>query len=86
MGKRNLRWHEVLGLFYQFLGATSIGYGIYVAVWIATRSIYLRQTILVSGWEWLYFPLLFGIGGVLWSLGGVELKEASPGYWRGKRK
>lgn len=78
--KKNLRQHEVLGLFYQFLGATSIGIGIYQSVWAAVRSIHYRTLTLVSGSEWLLFPLLFGVGGVLWSLGAIELKEAKPGY------
>jgi len=83
--KQNLRRHEILGLFYQFLGATCVGMGIYWAVWAGTRSIVARQPILVTGSEWLLFPLLFGLGGVLWSLGSVELKEATPGYG-GKRR
>jgi hypothetical protein len=80
MVAQNLRRHEVLGLVYQFLGASSIGIGIYYAVWAATRSIYYRSVATVSGWEWLLFPLLFGVGAVLWSLGHIELKEAQPGY------
>jgi len=78
--KQNLRQHEILGLFYQFLGATSVGIGIYWSVWAGTRSILLRQPSLVAGSEWLLFPLLFGLGGLLWSFGAIELKEAKPGY------
>lgn len=85
MTKQNLQWHEVLGLLYQFLGATCIGLGIYWATWAGVRSVFYRSLTLVSGWEWAYFPLLFGIGGVLWSLGTIEVKEATPGYWRGKK-
>jgi hypothetical protein len=80
MVAQNLRRHEVLGLVYQFLGATCIGIGIYYAVWAATRSAYYRTLITVRGWEWLLFPLLFGVGAILWSLGRIELKEAQPGY------
>ncbi len=82
MGAQNLRRHEVLGLLYQFLGASCVGIGIYYAVWAGTRSILYRTVNIVSGAEWLLFPLLFGVGAVLWSLGAIELKEAEPGYGR----
>jgi len=78
----NLRRHEVLGLIYQFLGASCVGTGIYYATWAGTRSIFYRSLASVSGAEWLLFPLLFGVGAVLWSLGTIELKEAEPGYGR----
>ncbi len=77
---QNLRRHEILGLLYQFLGATCVGIGVYQAVWMGVRSIHYRTLVPVQGLEWLLFPLLFGLGGVLWSLGKVELKEAAPGY------
>ena len=80
MVKQNLRKHEVLGLVYQFLGATCIGIGIYWSMWAAVRTLHYRSLTLVSGSEWLLFPLLFGMGGILWSLGSIELKEAEPGY------
>ncbi len=80
MSMQNLRRHEVLGLFYHFLGATCVGIGIYYAVWAATRSIFYRSLSLVQGWEWLVFPFLFGLGAVLWTLGSIEVKEAKPGY------
>ncbi len=70
----------MLGLLYQFLGASSIGIGIYWSVWAGVRTIHYRSISLVSGGEWLLFPLLFGVGAVLWSLGSIELKEAEPGY------
>lgn len=80
--KQNLRGHEILGLFYQFLGATCVGIGIYLATWFAVRSIYYSSLILTQGWEWVTFPIFFGIGGVLWTLGAIEVKEAQPGYGR----
>lgn len=86
MVKQNLRKHEVLGLFYQFLAATCIGYGIHQAVWLAVRSVYYKTLTPVNGAEWLLFPILFGVGAVLWSLGSVELKEAQPGYGVERRK
>ena len=78
----NLRRHEVLGLVYQFLGASCVGIGIYYAVWAGTRSIFYRTLSPVAGAEWLLFPLLFGIGAILWTLGSIEVKEAQPGYGR----
>jgi len=87
MVEANLRKHELLGLIYQFLGATSIGIGIYFAVWFAIRPLYYRSiTYAVGGAEWLFFPLFFGLGGLLWSLGAVEIKEALPGHARMARK
>lgn len=81
--KANLRKHEVLGLFYQFLGATCIGIGIYHAVWFAIRPLYFKSLALqISNSEWWFFPLFFGLGGLLWSLGSIELKEALPGHRR----
>jgi hypothetical protein len=74
-----MRKHEVLGLVYQFLGATSIGIGIYSAVWYAVRPIkFASLTAMPAGWEWISFPLFFGLGGVLWSLGSVEIKDIPP--------
>lgn len=80
MAAQNLRRHEVLGLVYQFLGATAIGIGVHFAAWAAVRSLFYRELANVRGAEWLLFPLLFGTGAVLWSLGKIELKEAQPGY------
>ena len=77
---QNLRINEVLGLFYQFLGATCIGIGFYTATWFATRSIFYREMTPPTGWDWIAFPVFFGLGGALWSLGKIELKEARPGY------
>ncbi len=82
MVRGSFRTHEILGLLYQFLGATSIGLGLYATVWLATRSIAYRTITPASGAEWLLFPLLFGVGALLWSLGSIELKEAKPGYRR----
>lgn len=81
------RKHEILGLVYQFIGMTSIGIGIYFAVSFAVRPI-INQSVLftVQTGEWLLFPLFFGLGGVLWALGTIEIKEAMPGFFkRGKK-
>lgn len=79
----NLRKHELLGLFLQFLGATSIGMGIYQAIWFATRPLlYDSVTMTIQGGEWWMFPLFFGVGALLWSLGNIEVKEALPGHRR----
>lgn len=83
MGKANLRKHEILGLIYQFIGATSLGIGVYFAVWFAIRPLYYRSlAYAIAGGEWLLFPLFFGLGGLLWSLGAIEIKEALPGHKR----
>jgi len=74
-----MRKHEVLGLVYQFLGATSIGVGVFNAVWYAVRPLKFNSlNALPSGWDWAVFPLFFGIGAVLWSLGSIELKDVEP--------
>jgi hypothetical protein len=74
-----MRKHEVLGIVYQFLGATSIGIGIFNAVWYAVRPIKFGSlTVLPSGLEWASFPLFFGLGAVLWTLGSIELKDVEP--------
>jgi hypothetical protein len=75
----SMRTHELLGLGYQFLGATSIGIGIYNAVWFAMRPIQLNSIAATpTGADWLMFPLFFGIGAILWSLGSIELKDVVP--------
>jgi len=76
----NLRKNEVWGLIYQFIGATSIGAGIYYAVWAAVRSIYYRTLMTPSGWEYLLFALFFGVGAILYSFGSIEIKEVPPSH------
>jgi len=74
-----MRKHEILGLVYQFLGATSIGVGLFNAVWYAIRPLkFGNLSALPAGYDWLSFPLFFGIGAVLWSLGSIELKDVEP--------
>ena len=81
--KSSLRKHEILGLCYQFIGATAFGLGIYFTVLLATRPIlYKSAAYAAHGNEWLLFPLFFGLGGLLWTLGAIELKEALPGHKR----
>ena len=58
----------------------TVGIGLYFAVWFAVRGIYFKTVVDVTGWEWAIFPVFFGVGSVLWVLGGIELKEAKPGY------
>ena len=72
-----MKKHEILGLLYQFLGATSIGTGVFAAAWYAVRPLKFSSP-LPSGAEWLVFPLCFGIGAELWSLGSIELKDVAP--------
>jgi hypothetical protein len=73
-----MRKHEVLGLVYQFLGATSIGIGIFIAFWYAVRPSKFGIAAMPSGLDWAVFPLFFGIGAILWSLGSIELKDVEP--------
>lgn len=78
-----MRKHEILGLVYQFIGATSFGFGLYFTVVLAVRPLlYNSAAYSASGNEWLLFPLFFGLAGLLWTLGGIELKEALPGHRR----
>ena len=83
----SFRKHEILGLFYQFIGMTSIGIGLYFAVWFAIRPLlYNSAAYTMTTGEWILFPLFFGLGGLLWSLGTIEIKEAMPGFFkRGKK-
>ncbi|MBR9703186.1 hypothetical protein GOV10_04060 [Candidatus Woesearchaeota archaeon] len=81
--KSSLRKHEILGLIYQFIGATSLGFGIYFSLVLAIRPmLYNSVAHGAAGNEWLLFPLFFGLGGLLWTLGGIEIKEALPGHKR----
>ncbi len=74
-----MRKHELLGLLYQFLGATSIGIGLYNAMWYAVRPIKMSNlNFMPTGWDWAIFPLFFGLGAVLWTLGTIELKDVEP--------
>jgi hypothetical protein len=77
--KSTMRKHEIFGLVYQFLGATSIGIGIYNAVWYAVKpQKFGTLSAMPTGWDWISFPLFFGLGAVLWSLGSIELKDVAP--------
>ena len=81
--KANLRKHEILGLFYQLVGASSIGVGIYYAVWFAVKPLAVGSLAATpAGSDWWVLILFFGLGGLLWSLGSVEIKEALPGHRR----
>ena len=77
----NLRKHEVIGLILVFLAATSIGIGLYLTLLGAIGRPLLHQSsdYFIKGKEFALFPIFFGIGAVLWVLGGIELKEALPG-------
>lgn len=75
------RPNEWWGLLLQFLGATSISIGLYWAVWFAVRPLYYRDlTYAIRGAEWLVLPLLFGLGGLLWVGGRIELRDALPSH------
>ena len=75
MKEMEKRKHEIHRLSYVFLGATSVGIGIYLSAWFALRPLYYKSLAFsLRGVEWLLFPLFFGIGGVLLSLGKKEVK------------
>ncbi|MEK6923251.1 MAG: hypothetical protein AABW84_00945 [Nanoarchaeota archaeon] len=81
MVKHNLRKHEAIGLILVFTGATWLGFGIYGTLLAANRLL-LTQVPLIAGKELLLFPLFFGVGALLLSLGKIELREALPGKGR----
>ncbi len=76
----NLKRHEIIGLLLVFLGATCFGIGVYMTIYVALRPFETGQ--FISGKEFLLFPLFYGMGALLWSLGKIELKEAMPGRVR----
>ncbi|MAG08101.1 hypothetical protein CMO89_01400 [Candidatus Woesearchaeota archaeon] len=76
----NIRKHEFIGLLLIFLAGTCLGIGLYLTIWGANRPIFYNSLdYLIKGKEMLIFPIFFGIGGILWVLGKIELKEAMPG-------
>jgi len=78
--KHNLRRHEIIGIILLFLAGTSFGIGLYITVWGASRPIFYGSLdYLLSGKEFLLFPVFFGSAAVLWVLGQIELKEVLPG-------
>jgi len=79
----NLRKHEVVGLILVFLSGCLLGIGLYITFWGANRPLFHGSLdFLIHGKEFLLFPLFYGFGFVLWSLGQIELKEALPGKKR----
>lgn len=79
--QHNLRRHEVIGLVLVFLGATSIGVGIYLTLLgaVGRPLLYQSSDYFIKGKEFILFPLFYGIGALLMALGKIELKEAMPG-------
>ena len=82
--KHNLRRHEIVGLLLVFLSATLIGVGVYLTILGAVGRPLLMQSTdyFLKGKEFVLFPIFYGIGAVLWELGKIELKEATPGKVR----
>ena len=82
--RHNLRKHELIGLILVFLAGTSLGLGLYITFWGANRPIFYGSLdFLLSGREFLLFPLFYGSAAVLWTLGQIELKDVAPGKGRG---
>ena len=73
----SLRRHEMLGLVLVFFGATCIGIGLYVTVYMALGK--FLGDYMIRGTDYLLFPLFYGLGALLWSLGKIELKDVMPG-------
>ena len=81
--KHNLRKHEILGLFFLFIAGSLFGLGLYLTFWGANRPIFYGSLeYLLKGKELLILPLTYGTAAVLWALGWIELKEATPGKRR----
>jgi len=78
----NLRKHEHMGLLLIFLGASWLGLGLYSTLLAANRLL-LAQVPLIAGRELLIFPIFYGLGALLVTLGNIELREALPGKNRG---
>jgi hypothetical protein len=79
----NFRKHELIGLLMVFMGGTLLGFGLYLIMWGANRPLFYGSLqFLMSGREYLVFPVFFGVGLVLLALGQIELKEAVPGKGR----
>lgn len=79
--KYNIRSHEIMGYFLIFLSATCIGIGLYLALLGAVGRPLLLQSssYFLKGTDFIIFPLFFGIGAILWTLGKIELKDVPPG-------
>lgn len=83
MARMNLRQHEFIGLFLIFVGATWLGFALYGTLLAANRLLLANVPLLV-GKELLIFPIFYGLGALLFTLGGIELREAMPG--KGRRR
>ena len=71
-----------MGLLMIFLGASWLGLGLYSTLLAANRLL-LAQVPLIAGKELLIFPIFYGLGALLVTLGNIELREALPGKNRG---
>ena len=81
--KSNLKVHELIGLVMVFLSGSLLGLGLYLTFWGANRPLLFEDiNKLLSGKEYIIFPMFYGLSFILWSLGQIELKEARPGRKR----
>ncbi len=74
--KHNLMRHEIAGIILIVTGGTSMGLGLYYILSNAFRA----RSVFTP--EILVFPVLFGIGLLLYEFGRIELKEVPPGKRR----
>ena len=74
---KNLRVHEVIGLILIFLGTTCLGIGLYITIYVGVGQ--FMGEVELRGIDYLLFPLFFGVGSLLYSLGKIELKGVVPG-------
>jgi hypothetical protein len=79
----NVKKHEHIGLFLVFIGATWLGFALYGTMLAANRLL-LSQVPLIAGKELLIFPIFYGIGALIYTLGQIELREILPGKGRGR--
>ncbi len=76
--RQNLKFHEHMGLFLVFAGASWLGFGLYITMLSANRLL-IPGAQLLAGRELFMIPLFYGVGAIVLLLGTIELREALPG-------
>lgn len=89
----NLKLHELIGFLAIWMGATALGFGLYITLYAANSGLASRLAVIMGkslpngdlrGLELLVFPVFFGIGYLLIKAGEIELREVLPG--KGRRR